>query len=171
MGSVIRRAEPEDACRIAAIHVESWRAAYSTILRPEVIARMSLSRREEMWDRLLTLPDSDPTRAFVTEVDGDLVGFSLTTPGRDDDLDPSSTAELACLYFVPSHWRRSLGSNLQQRALQELRNEGFQDTVVWVLEENSRALAFYEDTGWKLDKRDPCHQDFQASCLRYHLKL
>lgn len=139
MEPTIRRAKFDDARRIAEIHVESWKAAYSNILSPDIISRHSVQEREAMWKRVLSLPEDDPTRMFVLRVDARIVGFSVTLPGRDDDLDPTSTAEFAGLYFVPSHWRRGLGTKLQERALAELRNQRFQDAVLWVLEGNSGA--------------------------------
>ena len=33
--------------------------------------------------------------------------------------------------------------------------------MLWVLEDNSAARAFYEATGWKFDKRDPSYRDLQ----------
>jgi ribosomal protein S18 acetylase RimI-like enzyme len=171
METEIRTAELDDAARIAQIHVQSWRAAYSQILRPEILSRYSVQDRQEMWKQVLRLPKDEPTRMFVLTVDGNTVGFSLTLPGRDDDLDPHLTAELAGLYFVPSHWRRGLGTELQDRALDELRKQGFHDAVLWVLEENSAARAFYEFTGWKFDRKDPSYRDFQAASVRYRLVL
>ena len=106
MTATIRRAEPDDARRIAEVHVMSWQAAYSTILSPEIISQRSLQEREKMWEGILSLPERDQTRTFVLLDDKEVVGFSLTLPGRDVDLDATSTAELTGLYFVPSHWRR-----------------------------------------------------------------
>ena len=47
----------------------------------------------------------------------------------------------------------------------------FQDAVLWVLEDNSAARAFYKATGWKFDKRDPSYRDFNAACIRYRRLL
>jgi GNAT superfamily N-acetyltransferase len=155
MEITIRRAHLGDARRIAEVDVESWQAAYSAILSPEIMSQRSVDDREGTWRQLLSLPEDDTTRVFVLDVDADIVGFSLTLRGRDDDLDPTSTAELAGLYFVAPWWRRGLGTKLQKRALDTLSSQGFQDAVLWVLEQNQGACAFYEATGWKLDKRIP----------------
>jgi hypothetical protein len=37
------------------------------------------------------------------------------------------------------------------RALAEMAAAGFARALVWVLEGNDRAIAFYEATGWRLD--------------------
>ena len=145
----------------------SWQAAYSTILSPEIVSQRSLEEREKMWEGILSLPEHDQTRTFVLLDDKEVVGFSLTLPGRDEDLDATSTAEFAGLYFVPSHWRRGLRTKLQNRGLDELRNQGFQGAVLWVLEDNSAARAFYKATGWKFDKRDPSYRNINAACIRY----
>ena len=43
--------------------------------------------------------------------------------------------------------------------------------MLWVLEDNSAARAFYEATGWKFDKEDPSYRDFNAACIRYRRLL
>jgi GNAT superfamily N-acetyltransferase len=171
MEPTIRKAEPGDVRPIAKVHVESWLAAYSTILGPEKMSQLSVDEREHAWAERLNVDSADPLRAFVIELEGTVVGFSLTLPGRDDDLDPTTTAELVGLYFVRSAWRQGLGTKLQARALDELRVQGFQHAVLWVLEDNDRARRFYEASGWHMDKRDPSYRDFNAACLRYRLAL
>ena len=42
--------------------------------------------------------------------------------------------------------------------------------MLWVLEDNSAARAFYEATGWKFE-RDPSYRDFNAACIRYRRLL
>lgn len=171
MEPTIRRAEPDDARGIAEVHVESWRAAYSSILGPEKMSQLSVDEREHAWRERLEVDSADPLQSFVIELEGTVVGFSLTLPGRDDDLDPTTTAELVGLYFVPSAWRQGLGTKLQTRAIYELRAQGFQHAVLWVLEDNHPARRFYEATGWHLDKRDPSYRDFNAAALRYRRAL
>ena len=47
----IRRARPEDARGIAAVHVESWRSAYAGILPDRVMVQMSVDQKAVSWRR------------------------------------------------------------------------------------------------------------------------
>jgi GNAT superfamily N-acetyltransferase len=46
---VIRRATPDDAPAIAAVHVRSWRRAYADVVDAQVLAELDLDERAERW--------------------------------------------------------------------------------------------------------------------------
>lgn len=91
-------------------------------------------------------------------------------PGRDD-ISTHLHGRVRRTVFRSVALAAGFGTKLQNRGLDELRNQGFQDAVLWVLEDNSAARAFYEATGWKFDKRDPSYRDFNAACIRYRRLL
>ena len=68
----VRPARPEDARRIAEIHVETWRATYPGSMPQEVLDGLSVDERERNWQEWIPHPE---TRAFVVELDGGVVGF------------------------------------------------------------------------------------------------
>jgi ribosomal protein S18 acetylase RimI-like enzyme len=74
----------------------------------------------------------------------------VATPSRDVDVD-EPTAEVGALYVDPGHWRQGAGSALLTAALDELSEAGWRDVILWVLAENSAALAFYARFGFEVE--------------------
>jgi ribosomal protein S18 acetylase RimI-like enzyme len=52
-------------------------------------------------------------------------------------------------------WSTGLGARLFDAALVALRDAGFEEVLLWVLEENMRARAFYERKGMTIDPSRP----------------
>ena len=73
----IRRARPEDAGAIAAVHVAAWREAYAGLVPAEALAALSVEARTAFWRRILGAPDpAVATAAFVAcAPDGAVLGF------------------------------------------------------------------------------------------------
>src|SRR5271165_2088735 len=112
---IIRDAELRDARGIAEVHVRSWQAAYAGIVPDEVLARLSVDQREQLWAQIL----SKGGRATFVLVNRDLVvGWSGFGPARDEDCDAILVAELYGIYFTSG----VLVDGLWQTALQSHRN-------------------------------------------------
>jgi ribosomal protein S18 acetylase RimI-like enzyme len=144
----LRDATPADACAIATVLVQSWRAAYRGLLPDDVLAGLSVSDRERFWSDILT---ARPVHVrIVVAVTGDaIVGFAATGPPLvpDDRTDPT-LGDLYALYLDPGVWRRGIGTRLHAAALDRLRSCGFTHAGLWVLDTNERALRFYIRHGW-----------------------
>lgn len=168
----MRAAEVADARAIAEIHVESWRAAYVTILAPEQLDRLNADDRAQAWRDRIPRTGGEGFRTWVAH-DGDkLVGFAFTRPTEDDDLNPLEIGELTALYVVPSAFGTGIGVALLGRAVGGLRSQGFLHAVLWVLEENTRAIHFYRREGWRPDgTRAACFRVFGAPAVRFRLPL
>jgi GNAT superfamily N-acetyltransferase len=167
----IRRATRDDAPALAQTHVESWQAAYSGILTPDVMESRNLEFRLDEWSEQFERNDQDE-RAYVADFDGEVGGFAFTQPCHDDDVKPEDVAELTALYLRPAFFGRGAGTALVGAALQDLRDAGFSEVILWVLEENVAARRFYERTGWAWDgTRAPCYRVFSAPALRYRRRL
>jgi GNAT superfamily N-acetyltransferase len=149
---LIRPAILDDAPAIARAHVDAWRAAYRDILPGEYLAALSVERREAMWSTIL----SSPGAVVLVAVDGEeIVGFASAAASRDEDVDRTRVGEIGAIYLVERAWSRGLGARLFDAALVALRDAGFEEVVLWVLEENMRARAFYERKGMTVDPSRP----------------
>ena len=168
---VIRAAAIEDAPAIAEVHIASWKGAYADILDLATYS-LDLHEREETWrDRIPRVGD-EGFRTWVAEVDGTVRGFAFTRPTEDEDLNPLEVAELVALYLDPAYFGMGIGKPLLERAVAGVRNQGFLQAVLWVLEENLRAIHFYRREGWKPDgARAPCFRVLNAPALRFRLPL
>lgn len=140
----IRAARPDDAFGIAQVHVRSWQAAYKELLPADYLDSLRAEERASRYD----FSAADPMAPFtLVAVGGGLVrGFA--TVGASPDSPTLKTGELMALYVDPDLWRTGIGRVLIDRARFELRRRDFADAVLWVLDGNARAEAFYEHDGW-----------------------
>ena len=144
----MRLATPEDAAGIARVRGRTWRVAYAHIFPREQLDTISEEREAPGWERHLSSP---PPRAttFVACRGEDVVGFSgvgLARPGTDPLL-----GELFTIYVLLEEWGHGVGRALMTRALERMREEGFEEAILWVLEDNPRTRRFYELAGWQPD--------------------
>ncbi len=157
----IRPATVDDAAVIASIQARGWRHAYADIVEPERMPDPAES--EPRWrDRL-----EDPAHeAIVYEVDGTVAGFATFGPSRDADAD-ARNGELYAIYVEPSAQGAGVGKALMAAAVDGLRARGFADAILWTLQGNGLARAFYERQGWALDEgvvqRDPPEVRYRRS--------
>jgi ribosomal protein S18 acetylase RimI-like enzyme len=169
-GIAIREADASDAEAIAAVHVDSWRAAYVGLVPQRVLDGLSVERRRDFWAR--RLEDPGENRTFVAELGGRIVGFAGTTLPTDPEY-PPGTAELATIYLQSAAWGRGIGGRLMGRAMDDLAERGFSAVVLWVLAGNARGRGFYEALGWCSDGRAQM-LDFDGTPVeevRYRLDL
>ena len=75
------------------------------------------------------------------------VGFAHLGASREN----ANEGELYAIYVVPGAWGRGAGRALMEETLARLRTDGFQEAVLWVLEDNPRTRRFYELAGWRTD--------------------
>ncbi|MEX2645807.1 MAG: GNAT family N-acetyltransferase [Gaiellaceae bacterium] len=159
---LVRAAVPEDAEAIARVHVRAWQVGYAHVFPPEKLAGIDEAARARQWREGL---ESDWS-ALVLD-DGS--GFASVGPSRDVE----GEGELYAIYVSPEHWDTGRGRALMERAVEDLRAQGFEEATLWVLEDNPRARRFYEAASWRLDgatKQDefldtPVHE------VRYRISL
>ena len=147
----IRPASVADAEALARLHVRSWQWAYRGQLpdefldhMPETLDRRIEARRTALAQMLLE------HRWWVAEQAEQMVGFAVTEPSRDADV-PPSTGEVGLIYLEQEAAGKGIGRVLFAHAVEDLRQRGYAQATLWVLETNSRARRFYEAAGWSAD--------------------
>lgn len=148
---IVRRARVPDAPAIAAVHVDSWQAAYLGLVPVSVLNELSVSARTASWTRILTEGDARGSRAWVALIDGKILGFVSAGPSRDADVNRAQVGEVYAIYLAPSAWGRGLGGALLRTAEDDLCERGHRAATIWVLAGNTRARRFYELSGYALD--------------------
>jgi ribosomal protein S18 acetylase RimI-like enzyme len=143
---IVRDARPEDAPRIAEIHVRAWQAAYREVLPEAFLAGLSVPDREASWRKNL----GDGSYVLVAEEGDQVVGWLIGGRTRDPDC-AATTGEIYAVYVDPGCWRRGAGRQLWARARVDLRAQGYTAVTLWVLAENVAARGFYERLGFGLD--------------------
>jgi len=150
----IREATPADAAAIAGVHVASWQWAYRGHLPDETLDGLDPAAREEQWRSAM----AEPSMSVLVAVDrGAVVGFASAGPTDGDDATPGS-AHLFAIYLAPEAAGRGVGRALLVRTEAWMRDAGFTDATLWVLETNARARTFYERAGWTWDGTRSSHQ-------------
>ncbi len=143
---LIRPALPVDAPAIAAIHVETWRAAYTGLIPASELAALSVERRSAFWRTTLV---NHPDSVVVCTHDSNITGFISFGPCRDPDL--ANAGEIYAVYVNPAHWGFGSGHQLLQSAVAALTQRGYKEVILWVLGGNERAIRFYLAHGFVAD--------------------
>jgi L-amino acid N-acyltransferase YncA len=138
----IREARPEDAQRIAWVHLESWKTTYPGIIPQSYIDGLKVEDGVARWQQRLT--QGDGPIVFVAEDTAGVFGFAaggaVMHPVEGFD------GELGAIYLLASHQKMGAGASLTRRIARALRARGFRSMVVWVLRANA-ARGFYERMG------------------------
>ncbi|WP_378947045.1 GNAT family N-acetyltransferase [Mesorhizobium sp. ANAO-SY3R2] len=137
----IRKAEPRDADAIAEVHHEAWRGAYCGIIPHRALTAMINRRGGEWWANAIRRAAT----VLVIEIGGKVAGYA--TLGRNRARELKQQGEIYELYLRPECQGIGLGSRLFAAARQRLADHGLKGMVVWALEENENALAFYAGAG------------------------
>jgi GNAT superfamily N-acetyltransferase len=136
-----------DAAAVEAVHWASRNAAYGHVRgwppqAPDYLERVTRWRR---W-----LSKEDITSIVLTESDI-VVGFLTLRPAVEPDLDSSIAAEMPTIYVHPDRWRRGYGAALCAEGARRAARNGYRALVLWSLETNARAHAFYTALGFEPD--------------------
>ncbi|HLF72032.1 MAG TPA: GNAT family N-acetyltransferase [Dehalococcoidia bacterium] len=174
MAFVIREASVDDAEAVARVDIDSHVAAYRQIFGETYLDGASPERMLRRWRLLLT---QDPSVAygkehwFVAAADGGVIGYIGVGPSRDDDA--MGLGEVRAIYVHPDAWRQGAGGALLDAGLAALSSDGFEEAMLWVLEDNAQGRAFYEKQGWSLDEARRTQHREEASFgeLRYRRRL
>jgi len=148
----VRKAGTEDAAAIAVVHVEAWRETYRGIVPDDFLKNLSLQRRTDQWVSMLADEGNVYHRAFVAEMDGQIVGFSNFGLAREVDL--GFDGELFAIYILRMAHKQGIGRLLVEGAVRGLRELGCRSMLVWVLKDNP-ARGFYECLGGRYVTEKP----------------
>jgi ribosomal protein S18 acetylase RimI-like enzyme len=145
-----RRAWPCDGPGLARVQVRSWRAAYRGRIAETFLQGLSVEQKARDWEKVFQA-DASFTLLVQETDDQTIVGFITLGSCRDGDAPRDGLLELRALYVDPDHWRKGLGTELTRLAMAECRRRKVGRLVLWVLESNLEAQAFYRDLGFQRD--------------------
>ena len=137
----LRHAVPADAESCAAVHAACWREAYGPYVDPHRLAERLADT--DRWVAAWTKHLVDGPPRVLAEAGGEVVGFAVTGPSRDED--GATPYELYAIYVRAPWW----GTGLSQRLWEAVRPDG--PCSLWVLEDNARAQGFYRRHGFEPD--------------------
>lgn len=167
----IRPVSSRDLEAIATLHVSSWQSAYRGILSDAVLDGLNAADRVRDWSRWLETPQAHTFAALDRRR---LVGFGRVIPTRRGEDAPPASAEISHLYVAPDFQSMGVGQALLRHALENIVGRGLERAILWVLEKNYRARAFYERAGFRLDgsrRTDPESLGSDAPEVRYQISI
>lgn len=143
----IRVPRIDDAAGAAAVHHRSWVSTYTPLLRHDQAGQITLAERVAHWEWLLR---SQPPHigSLVAVRSGAIVGLVEWEVGV---LADASVGEIHAIHVTSEERGRGVGWRLLEAAVQALRAHGMRRAMLWVVEANSTARAFYERQGWAWD--------------------
>jgi ribosomal protein S18 acetylase RimI-like enzyme len=156
--ATVRLAGREDIEALAAVTGRAYAAAYRGIIPPAVLDEW-VADAPAMWlrwrDAQAERGPDDPSRRWVAERDGAILGYAITSPATPEFLPPPDGAgELTSLYLDPDAIGTGVGRLLYERAVRDLFERGFDPLVVWAFRDNPRAQRFYPRMGLAVDIAD-----------------
>ncbi|MBS4199037.1 GNAT family N-acetyltransferase [Bacillus sp. FJAT-49732] len=138
MDFTIREMQKEDISKIQEIAIISWNDTYRGII-PTEIQEMFLrsAYNDEMLQRRL-----EHSTIFVSEVDGEIVGFANFSTVNED-----GKTELTAIYLDPEYQGKGIGTALLKKGITTL--AGAKEIYINVEKDNSIGLTFYRAKGFE----------------------
>ena len=115
---------------------DSWREAYQGIIPHGALQSMLTGRGEKWWQASVR-----HGALRVITLDEELAGYAAF--GRNRHINLPYTGEIIEIYMAPVFQGLGLGKRLLEDARYQLKRMQFTPYLVWALEENERACAFY----------------------------
>lgn len=139
MNEIRYLADTDDRAEISGIYEKSWKNAYRGIVPDSYLDSIPEGR----WASKV---DNSEWKTLVFSCDGKLVGTCSFCASRFDDF--RGYGEIISIYFLQEYTGKGYGRKLLERAISELRKDGYSVVHLWVLEENLNARAFYSKLGF-----------------------
>lgn len=164
---MIRKAEIDDASRIAEIQISGWRYAYKGIIDDIILFRkLNIEKKSQMIRETLR---EGKEEWFAYEENGIIKGMMIIGKSRDEEK--SDCFELCAIYVEPLMIRNGIGKKMLEYFEETGKNRGFKEYIVWVLEKNIIGRSFYEKNGYKPDGKKLEIEKLNAVEIRYCKKI
>lgn len=145
MNTTVRIAQQEDALAISQVLAASWKSAYKGLVADDYL----YSLRDDHWVSFIIKGMADDSLfAMVLEENSQISGASILKK-TDDPL----IVELTAIYLLPDKIGHGYGNVFYRAIDAEMIKRGYTCCVLDVLENNSRAIRFYEKNGFVDDKQ------------------
>lgn len=130
----------DDFEAIGNIYAQSWKAAYREIVPQDYLD--GLSGRK--WSSVLENSEFD---AFVVKNGDQYIGTSSICAARD--AAKNGWGEIISIYLLPEYFGKGYAKPLLDHVINALKNAGYKDIYLWVLNENFHAQKFYKKHGFQ----------------------
>ena len=133
---------PEEIEEKSLVHWQTWREAYDDLLPADFQETMTLEKCRFFSQKY-------PENTLIAMDGMKVVGFISYGNYRDETL---QAGEIIALYVLKDYYGKGIAQKLMKEALSTL--EKFSEIFLWVLNENKRAIAFYQKMGFTFDDQE-----------------
>lgn len=127
---------------ISRIYAASWKSAYRGMVPQGYLDQL----REDAWVPVSGQWLSGTEVKALSVWEGkEMLGCSFFGESREASL--PAAGEIISLYLKPEAFGKGYGGALFRAVVDSLRDEGYRQAFLWVLEKNARARAFYKKYG------------------------
>ena len=162
--TVFKYAEACDASLISHMIATTWRKSYRGLISGDYLDRLP----DQYWMQAVRAwLESGRFYGLLIYQDDKPSGVCIYGRGRDEDHD--GWGEIASLYVLPDAAWQGLGSQLMEKALADMREEGYTRFYLWAIKGAVSADAFYRRHGFRVTT-DHVHYQIggqQVTDLRY----
>lgn len=128
----------DDLLALSNIYESSWKSAYKGIIPQAYLDGIPKGR----WASIVT---KEGMHSLVVIRNGRMIGTACFCRSRWKAY--SAWGEIVSIYFLPDETGKGYGKQLLKKCMEELNRFGFEKILLWVLEDNTNARAFYEKNG------------------------
>lgn len=147
MNFEIIKATIKNAPEMGYIHACSWQKAYHNIIPESIINTFTAEQRTQVFEQALKTRTEE---YYLFQVDDLPAGIALLYKSHED-MSASDEGEIYAIYFHPDYWGTPATQLGFQFCIERLKELGYRQIHIWVLEENLRARKFYEKNGFTFD--------------------
>ena len=145
----IRKVTSGDERILAYVQTESWKAAFKDLIPEDVLIRTTdLNKATAMYQKLLELGKGN---GYILEIDGKPHCIAWWDASREKDM--AGFAELICIHSLKDNWHKGYGKMMMKQILDDIKSSGYSKVMLWVFDNNLRAIKFYEAHGFAASGR------------------
>ena len=141
---IIEKVTKDTAVQASYIYAMSWKIGYKGIIPQSYLDALPLER----WADKLGNTGYESFRAdYMLYDNGKFVATSSICKARNEQYE--GWGEVMSIYVLPEEFRKGYGGALFSYVTNQLKENGYSNIYLWVLEENQRARKFYEKMGFR----------------------
>jgi ribosomal protein S18 acetylase RimI-like enzyme len=135
---------------MAALHVQCWREAYTSIVPAGVSSRFDVEPMIAGWQERLSNP-----ALFIMGVFEENNPMAFINQGpRDDNGPETADAHIVALYVAQSRHRQGIGRKLMALGAKDCMAKGGKTLSLGVLSDNAQGRSFYQALGGRVTKTE-----------------
>ena len=131
--------QSDNLLEISNIYESSWKYAYRDIIPQDYLDSIPTGR----WANSINRNGINNLVVIENEL---IIGTASFCKSRWEQY--SNYGEIVSIYFLPAYMGKGYGQHLLKKCIEELNGLGYDNILLWVLEENQRARRFYEKNGF-----------------------